>query len=141
MVLLRELPHFERRCDGAFRAWLRQITVNQIRRCLDSRRRKPAAGAGGDDAAGFLDQLADPNGNLSRQWDQDHERHVFGKLLAIVRRDFQPATWEAFARFALEARTAAEVADELGTTEEAVLKAKFRVLKRLREEAAEILFD
>ena len=50
-------------------------------------------------------------------------------------------TWEAFVRFALDGRSAAEVADELGTTEEAVLKGKYRILKRLREEAAGLISD
>src|SRR5713101_7846680 len=31
VVLFRELASFERRRDGSFRAWLRQITLNRIR--------------------------------------------------------------------------------------------------------------
>jgi RNA polymerase sigma-70 factor, ECF subfamily len=139
LVLFRELPRFQRRRDGAFRAWLRQITVNRVRGCLDIRRRRPRLAARADDTDAFLHQLADPDGDLSRQWDDDHDRHVFGKLLAIVRQDFQPQNWEAFIRFALEGRPAAEVAGELSMTEDAVLKAKFRILKRLREEATGLL--
>ncbi len=139
LVLLRHLPRFERRRDGAFRAWLRQIAVNRVRGWLRDRRRRPLPLPAADDANAFLDRLADPDGDLSRQWDDDHDRHVFGKLLALVRPDFQPLSWEAFSRFALDGRPAAEVADELGMSEDAVLKAKFRILKRLREEAAGLI--
>ena len=52
--------------------------------------------------------------------------------------DFEPSTWQAFTRFALEGRPAAQVAGELGVTESAVVQAKFRILKRLREEAGEL---
>jgi RNA polymerase sigma-70 factor (ECF subfamily) len=139
LVLVGELPRFERRRDGSFRAWLRQITVNRIRGWLHGRRRRPQPAAAAGETDTFLARLADPNSDLSRQWDEDHDRHVFGKLLAVVRPDFQPLTWEAFTRFALDGRPAAEVAAELGTTEEMVFQAKFRVLKRLRLEAAGLL--
>ncbi len=87
----------------------------------------------------LLAQLDDPTSDLARQWDQDHDRHVFQKLLAIVEGDFEPGTWQAFTRFAVEGRPAAQVAGELGLTESAVVQAKFRILKRLREEAGELL--
>jgi RNA polymerase sigma-70 factor (ECF subfamily) len=140
LILFRELPGFERRRDGSFRAWLRQITINRIRRCLDKRRRRPQPASGpADEADAFLNRLEDPNGDLSRQWDEDHDQHLFGKLLALVRSDFSAMTWEAFTRFALRGEPASEVADVLGISEQVVFQSKFRVLKRLREEAAGLL--
>jgi hypothetical protein len=62
----------------------------------------------------FLDSLADPNGELAREWDMDHERHVFEKLLAIVQPDFSPTTWAAFRRFAVDGLPSAKVAEDLG---------------------------
>jgi RNA polymerase sigma-70 factor (ECF subfamily) len=94
---------------------------------------------GGPETDQLLTQLADPTSELARQWDQDHDKHVFQKLLAVVEGDFEPRTWQAFARFAVEGRPAAQVAAELGLTESAVVQAKFRILKRLREEAGELL--
>lgn len=138
VVLFRELPSFERRRDGSFRAWLRQITVNRMRAFCKTRRKQPLA-MGGPETDQLLAQLADPNSDLARQWDQDHDKHVFQKLLAIVEADFEPNTWQAFIRFAVEGLPAAQVARELGVTESAVVQAKFRVLKRLREEAGELL--
>jgi RNA polymerase sigma-70 factor (ECF subfamily) len=138
VVLFRELPSFERRRDGSFRAWLRQITVNRMYAFCKSRR-KQALPMGGPETDQLLAQFADPASDLSRQWDQDHDKHVFQKLLAIVERDFEPSTWQAFTRFALECQPAAQVAGELGVTESAVVQAKYRILKRLREEAGGLL--
>ncbi len=137
LVVVRELPRFERRREGSFRAWLRQVTVNKTRSHRRRRRRLPAVGL--DPADGFLDRLEAPNSELAREWDQDHDRYVFERLLAMVQDDFQPATWEAFRRFALDGLPAACVAEDLGMTENAVLQAKSRILKRLRQEAGDLL--
>jgi RNA polymerase sigma-70 factor (ECF subfamily) len=132
IVVLQKLPNFERRRDGSFRAWLRQLAVNLVRNWR--RKHRPA-----EPNDNLLAQLEDPNSQLSQQWDRDHDRSVFDKLLEIVRPDFAPATWTAFQRFAIDGRPAAEVARDLGLTEAAVLQAKSRILKRLRLESAGIL--
>jgi RNA polymerase sigma-70 factor, ECF subfamily len=137
VVVFREIPKFDRQREGSFRAWLRQVTVNRVRTLRRQRRRRPTVGL--DPAEGFLDQLADPNGDLAREWDADHDRHVVQKLLAVVQPDFTPTTWEAFQKFALDGLPAARVAQDLGLSENAVIKAKSRILKRLRAEAGELL--
>nr|WP_303652722.1 sigma-70 family RNA polymerase sigma factor [Paludisphaera mucosa] len=136
-VVAREIPRFDRRREGSFRAWLRCVAVNRVRTYQKRRRRFPIAGL--DPSAGFLESLADPDGELAREWDREHDQFVFQKLLGIVRPDFAAATWEAFRRFALEGRPAAEVAAGLGQTENAVLQAKSRILRRLRAEAGDFL--
>jgi RNA polymerase sigma-70 factor, ECF subfamily len=138
VVLFRELQSFERRRHGAFRAWLRQITVNRIRAFSKARHKQPLVGLG-EEGDQLLSQLEDANSDIARQWDLDHDQHVFQRLLAVVRPDFQPATWQAFTRFALDGQPAASVATELGISESAVVQSKFRILKRLREEAGELL--
>jgi len=138
VVLFRELPSFERRRDGSFRAWLRQITVNRMRAFSKTQRKQPLA-LGGPETEQLLAQLADPTSDLARQWDEDHDQQVVRSLLATVRPDFEPATWQAFKRFAINGLPAAEVAREMGISEGAVAQAKFRVLKRLREEAGGFL--
>jgi RNA polymerase sigma-70 factor (ECF subfamily) len=137
VVLVREIPRFERRREGSFRAWLRQVTVNRVRTHRRQRRRRPTVGL--DAADGFLDRLAEPTSELAREWDLDHDRHVFQRLQAAVQPDFTPTTWKAFRRFALDGVPAARVAAELGLSVNAVLQAKSRILKRLREEAGELL--
>ncbi len=136
VVVVGEIPRFERQRQGSFRAWLRQVTVNRARTHRRRRRRAPAGLDRGDD---FLDRLADPNDKLSHEWDLDHDRYVFQKLQTIVRPDFNDTTWQAFERFGVGGQTAAAVAAELGMTANAVIQAKARVLKRLRDEAGELL--
>ena len=137
VVVFREVPRFDRKREGSFRAWLRQVTVNNVRNYRRKRQRRPVVGL--DPAEGFLERLSDPNDELAREWDRDHDKQVVERLLAVVQPDFNPSTWEAFRRFGLDGEPAGRVAEELGISENAVILAKSRVLKRLREEAGELL--
>jgi RNA polymerase sigma-70 factor (ECF subfamily) len=137
VVVIRELPRFERRREGSFRAWLRTITANKALNYCKQRDRRPTVGM--DQTEGFLDQMADPDSDLTRQWDREHDEHVVQKLLAAVKPDFRPSTWEAFRRLAVDGLPAARVAEELGMPENAVLLAKSRVVRRLRREAGDLL--
>ena len=137
VVVFREVPRFDRRREGSFRAWLRQVTVNQVRNDRRRRCRRPVVGL--DPADGFLERLADPNGDLAREWDRDHDKHVVDKLLAVVEPDFHSTTWQAFRRFGVDGEPAGRVAEALGLSENAVILAKSRVLRRLRKEAGDLL--
>jgi len=137
LVLVREISRFERRREGSFRAWLRQVTINRVRAHRKQIKRQRQAGL--DLTDGFLDKLSDPNSDVAREWDAEHDRHVFEKLLAVVQPDFRPSTWEAFRRFAIYGCPAAEVAVAMSLNVNSVLQAKSRVLRRLREEAGHLL--
>jgi RNA polymerase sigma-70 factor (ECF subfamily) len=137
VVVLREIPRFDRRREGSFRAWLRKVAVNRLRTHRKQQHRRPIVGL--DPVEGFLDRLADPTSELARQWDLDHDRFVFQRLLALVQPDFTPTTWQAFHKFALDGLPAARVASEMSLSENAVLQAKSRILRRLREEAGDLL--
>ena len=91
--------------------------------------------AGGSDFAKVLDQLADPDSQLSRLWDQEHDRHVARRLLELIEPEFEPTTWRAFRGLVLEHKSTAEVAAELGISANAARIAKSRVLSRFRREA------
>jgi RNA polymerase sigma-70 factor (ECF subfamily) len=78
-----------------------------------------------------LHRLEDPGSDLSRSRDGEHDRHVAQTLLESIRLEFQPATWHAFESTVRDGRPTAEVAAELALSENAVLIAKSRVLKRL----------
>jgi RNA polymerase sigma-70 factor (ECF subfamily) len=83
----------------------------------------------------MLDQLEDPSSDLSRRWDQEHDRHVLERLLELIEPDFRPDTWQAFRRQVVDGRSAENVAAELGMSVNAVLIAKSRALSRLRRDA------
>jgi RNA polymerase sigma-70 factor (ECF subfamily) len=132
----RDFRHNKR--TGAFRAWLKTITLNCVRDFWKSRRFRPTA-TGGSDFGGYLDQIADPNNPLSKAWDKEHDLHVMTKLLDMIRVQFTETTWEAFKRVALESQSPDDVARDLSITVNAVFIAKSRVLARLREEASGLL--
>ncbi|MFI5456964.1 MAG: RNA polymerase sigma factor [Isosphaerales bacterium] len=135
-TLVRELPGFDHnQRPGAFRAWLRTITVHRLRAYWEKRDARLAS-AGGPDLREALAQLADPTSALCESWDEEHDRHVTKTLLKSIRLEFQPATWRAFERQVQDGQPASDVAQDLGISVNAVLIAKSRVLKRLREKAA-----
>jgi RNA polymerase sigma-70 factor (ECF subfamily) len=59
---------------------------------------------------------------------------VARRLLEMIEKEFDPATWRAFQRLALEGAKPLAVAAELGLSVNAVYLAKYRVLRRLRQE-------
>ena len=139
IVVVKELPHFNRQRDGSFRRWLGNVVVNRIRSYLKKRKRRPLVGLDGASGVAFVEQLADPTSVLSQEWDLQHDRFVLERLMTAVKIDFTPSTWEAFRRCTFDGEAAATVAAGLGITVNAVLTAKSRVLRRLREEAAGLI--
>jgi RNA polymerase sigma-70 factor (ECF subfamily) len=138
-VLVRELPQFRHDLrPGAFRRWLRNVTVNRLRVFWRGRRARPQTPAD-TDFERMLAQLEDGDSALSRLWDEEHDRHVARRLLELIEPEFEPTTWQAFRGLVLEGRPSAEVAAELGLTPNAVRIAKSRVLSRLRQEAEGLL--
>jgi RNA polymerase sigma-70 factor (ECF subfamily) len=91
IVVFRAVPRFDRQREGSFRAWLRQVTVNKIRNYRRKRHRRPAVGL--DPADGFLERLSDPHGDLAREWDREHDKHVVETLLAVGSRKGSRAEW------------------------------------------------
>jgi RNA polymerase sigma-70 factor, ECF subfamily len=134
-VVVQKMPGFRRnRRVGAFRSWLRTITVHCLRRSWRAKRYQAAA-PGGRDFEEYLSQLEDPASGLSAVWDREHDERLLRRLLELVETEFQAKTWSAFRLLVLERRPAAEAAAELGLTVNAVLIAKSRVLQRMRREA------
>jgi RNA polymerase sigma-70 factor (ECF subfamily) len=93
---------------------------------------QPAA-AGGTDARQFIESFpeeepADPTGV--------EENALLHRALELIRPEFEERTWRAFWNMTVDGRTAADVGRELGLAANAVHQAKFRVLRRLREEMA-----
>jgi RNA polymerase sigma factor (sigma-70 family) len=135
-VVVRELVDFQHnQRPGAFRAWLRAITVNRLRGFWRGRQQCPQAG-GDSDAAHRLAQLEDPHSSLSQLWDEEHDRYILGRLIKLIEPEFPVAWWQAFRRHVVEGARASEVAKDLDVSVNVVLLCKSRILRRLRQEAA-----
>jgi RNA polymerase sigma-70 factor (ECF subfamily) len=131
VVMLKELPAFEHNGRiGAFRHWPRQVMVN----CLRSHWRSRWTARGDDTLRAIADQLEDPGSGLNGQWEREHDQFVLCRLTELIEPEFEPNTWQAFRRTVPVGESAATVAAELGMSPNAVLIAKSRVLRRLREE-------
>jgi RNA polymerase sigma-70 factor (ECF subfamily) len=135
LSVVKHLPDFQhsgRR--GAFRSWLRTIVCRRTAdywRAIDG----DTQARGGSGAIAALQEITDPDSELNRQWDEEHDWYVVRCLLALVEEEFEPTTLQAFRRLALDGVCSAEVALELGLSVAAVYVAKSRVLARIRQEA------
>jgi RNA polymerase sigma-70 factor (ECF subfamily) len=125
VILVQKLPEFEYDARKSFRAWLRTILMNRWR---DRERRATARQA--DDSA--LERLPGPD-QADEVEAAEYRQYLVCRALALMRREFRPATWQACWEHAVNGRPAAEVARELGLTVNAVYVARSRVLRRLRE--------
>jgi len=127
---------FRREKDGdTFRGWLRAITRNKVNDCYRRRQREPG-GVGGSEARVLLSQLPDVSDEDGS--DVVAENALLHRALDLVRGEFEPRTWQAFWRTAVEGRPAGEVAEELSMSAGAVRVAKSRVLHRLRAELGDL---
>ena len=140
-VVVRRFPDFELREQvGSFRNWLRTICGNCLKEQWRKRKKGPQ-GVGGTDFGQQLEQFADAQSELSRIWNEEHDRHVTRHLLAQVQSMVTESTWRTFKRFALDGCSADEVAAELGCTANAVFIAKSRVMAKLRQLGKGLLED
>jgi len=135
LSVVKHLPSFQHSGHrGAFRSWLRTIVCCRTAdywRALDAE----TQAKGGSGATAALQEIADPDSALNRQWDEEHDRYVLHCLLDLVEQEFEPVTLLAFRRLALDGVSGAEAAQELGLSVAAVYVAKSRVLARIRQEA------
>jgi RNA polymerase sigma-70 factor (ECF subfamily) len=94
---------------------------------------------GGTSWADQLEQIAEDNSDISREWNLEHDRYVMARLVEQVRPRFEPTTWQAFCRQFFDGERADLVAAELGLSLNSVYIARSRVLSTLRREAAGLI--
>lgn len=137
--MFRQIVRFDySRERGRFRGWLKTITHHAVIDYL--RRKKKRSKTSGEyrkrveldeEAAGADDEI----------WRLEWEKAVFETALDRVRERVGVETIRIFQRYVLEARSAAEVADETTLDANAIYAVKHRVLKFVRQEVAVILED
>lgn len=131
LELARQMGSFEYRDGGSFRGWLKTIAFRAWRDFLTSRKRVPA-----DGYDTVLDQLAAPGAadDLFRRLEEEAERETLEAAMVNVRLRVHPHTWRAFTLTAVEGKSGAEAAAELGMQVGAVWVARSKVQRFLRDE-------
>jgi len=126
VVLVEQLPRFRYDPAQSFRAWLKTVLLNHWRK---QQRKLCRVGPTVVD----LDLLPGPESDHLLE-KEEHRTYLIRRAIALMQKDFEPATWKACWEFVVNDRPAAEVAAELGITVNAVYLAKSRVLRALRTE-------
>jgi RNA polymerase sigma-70 factor, ECF subfamily len=128
VALVRELPRFEYDAQKRnFRGWLKTITIH---RCQERFRvRQPTLA----DAAGESAAPLSPDA-VEEFWEREYREELVRRACELMKSDFEETTWRVCWEHAVNGRTASEVAAEFGISENAVYLAKFRVMRRLRQE-------
>ncbi len=131
--LVVRLPQFQYDPHKRFRSWLRTVTLNTAR---DLHRRRPWQAL-----ATVAQQAASPEAVPPDDLFEEKEYRAFliQRALELMQRHFQETTWRACWEHVVQGRPAADVARELGISPNAVYIAKYRVLRKLRQELQGLL--
>jgi RNA polymerase sigma-70 factor, ECF subfamily len=119
-----------------FRGWLHGVTRHRLLEHF-RRIRRVIPAAGGTDAYGVIlnqpDHHAEPD---------DEERELcsalYRRVLSFLRDEFEPQTWTMFWRSVIDCLPTDAVAAELSVSAGAVRQARSRILRRIRQEVAEL---
>ena len=130
ILLMRKLPQFQYDRRRSFGAWLRVTTENRCRDYL--RRRRPER-----PDSDFVEPCLPDDTELFSE--TEYRQHLARRALQLMRAEFQPTTWKACWEHVVSGRSADDIARELGISANAVYVAKSRVLRRLREDLANLL--
>ncbi len=125
---------------GSFRGWLFTITRNKVFNHLSSRRGK-ARGTGDSDVHSQLAQHPDDRSDLAAGWERDYQRRITALAMDRLKSEFQPKTWDAFWRTAVQDESVADVGRALSMSPGAVYVAKSRVLARLKDEVQSMIAE
>lgn len=120
------------RSKGSFRGWLFTITRNRVFNFLQARRNRPQ-GSGDTSTHQMLDGHSDGNDG-SGVWEVEYQRRLASLAMEKVKQEFSENTWQCFWLTAVEGKSAAQIATQVGMSPGAIYVAKSRVLARIKQE-------
>jgi RNA polymerase sigma-70 factor (ECF subfamily) len=134
-VVAARLGSFQRANPGdSFRGWLYGITRNKLREHF-RRRTVGGEGEGGSEALARLQLLSTAlSSDSSAAGPANARTALMHRALETIRSEFEATTWQAFWRATIDDHKTADIAADLTMSTAAVRQAKYRVLRRLRQE-------
>ena len=113
-ILVTKLPDFRYDPSKRFRGWLRTVTVNAARNIHQRESKRPATNVAETiervsktDAVELFDEV-------------EYRRFLVKRAMKLMQAEFQEQTWQACWKHLAEGRKAADVAQKLGMTANAV---------------------
>jgi RNA polymerase sigma-70 factor (ECF subfamily) len=120
----------------SFRAYLKTLARYAWCDFLEASK-QPGVGAGGSDVLNLLGTV-ETGDDLMQGLNEQFDLELLAEAQERVRQRVKAPTWEAFRLTALEGRSGADVAAELGLKVATVYKAKSKVQRMLQEELARL---
>lgn len=120
---------------GSFRGWLWSITRHKLIDRARHRQGKPDA-MGGTTVHQMMQEIPEPE-PVDESGSESHQ--LLHRALELIRPEFEERTWRVFWRTTVDGLSAADAGAEVGLAANAVYQARFRVLRRLRQEMAGLI--
>ncbi|TWU50488.1 RNA polymerase sigma factor RpoE [Rubripirellula tenax] len=137
-AVAKNLGDFRRsREEDSFHGWLWGITRFKILDHFRAAAKRPIA-TGGSSALVEWNRLAENVPEVLESKQAKHDiRTIYRQAVELLNTEFEPSTWQAFIKVAVDGRLPKDVADELDMTIGAIYNAKYKILRRLRSEFQE----
>lgn len=139
MILARlsnKMQEFAYDPTRSFRGWLMTVAHNVWSDFVSDRRR--AGLTIGDTTVIELLNSVEVGDDLTRQLDEECQRDLLENAMLRVRQRVEARTWDAFRLLALEGRSGAETATQLGMKVATVFVARSKVQRMILEEARKL---
>ena len=132
MAVASAIGRWERSDEGTrFRNWLSRITRNAIVKAL-TRRPKDRA-VGGMLSLDLFEEASVVDPETTELIALEYRRELYLRASAIIRRDVNPETWQAFEMTVLHSVSIEDTAAKLNKSKGSVYAARSRIMLRLRE--------
>jgi RNA polymerase sigma-70 factor (ECF subfamily) len=136
LELTRQMRTFQYDPTRRFRAWLRTVAHRAWCDFLDARARRQSGS--GDSTVDSLLRSVPASENLLDELEAECERELLAEAMKLVEPRVEARTWDAFRLTAIEAVSAADVAQRLAMPVGSVYQAKSRVQRMLQDAVLEL---